>query len=117
ELGIDAGRATGRPIQLANQAKLLVERHDTKGERLVGEPLRIGGAPGAGSSPLDDAEGQQFLEVEIDHVVAAVRAPALGKLRRDIGDIVEMKIVEHDEMAVAGRDDVLLEVVRTLPVC
>ena len=46
----------------------------------------------------------------------AIGPAAARKPRCHIGDIVKMKIVQHDELAIPSRDDILLEIVCALPV-
>ena len=80
------------------------------------ESLRETAPAAARLAPLRHRERLQLREIEIDRVVTAVGSLPARKTARDVGDVVEIQIVEDDELRIARRDDVLLEIVGTEPV-
>jgi hypothetical protein len=51
----------------------------------------------------------QFGEVEIDDIVMSVGSASTGEMVRYIGYVVEVQVVQHDQLGVACRYDVLLK--------
>ncbi len=53
------------------------------------------------------------MEIEVPDVETAVRPLPSREAARDIGDPIEVNIMQHDERIIAARDHVLLEVIGT----
>jgi hypothetical protein len=76
------------------------------------EPPRIHGLPVV-IKAFGDVEGADLGNIEVAHVIAAVLARPVRILRRYVRDAIEVDVVQDDERAVACRDDVLFQEVRS----
>src|SRR5690606_6215541 len=116
DLGINADDSAGSGVQRTNEPKLVFERHDPELDVVVPEA--------AGEHPLlrtrlpafDDAQCPKLIERKVDDVETAVAAPSAGKAQRDVSDLVEAYVVQHDQPTVRRRDDILLEKVGALAI-
>ena len=64
-----------------------------------------------GPPPLGECQLAYFIQIKVDAVMKSIGTGPAGKPVCDIGEIIEMQIVKYDQLAVARRDDILLEVV------
>ena len=55
-----------------------------------------------GAHRLEQRELPQLGEIEIDGVVSPVAAMSIGEACRDVGYVVEIEVVQHDELARRG---------------
>ena len=62
---------------------------------------------------LGDTQLLEFGEIEIERVPATIGAATLWKARGDIGDGVQVDVVQHHRHIVAAEHDILLNVVGT----
>jgi hypothetical protein len=113
ELGIDSRRVVGTCglVEAVDKSELIGERGDAEGAGPGGEAVWKDGPAGFDVDAFGDAQSADFFEGEIEDVVAAVRAVAVGEDAGDIGDCVEVDVVEDDGDVVFRKDDVLLEIV------
>ena len=66
---------------------------------------------------LIHGQRQDFVKIKIAHVEAAIRAGPVREYPCDVGDPVEVDIVQDNESVIPGCNEVLLQVVRTHGKC
>src|SRR5690606_9537337 len=99
-------------VQALDEPYLLRKRAHPKADPGVyGESLGIKGPFPARPAPLVDRKLAQLGEIEIDDVEMPVGAATARETALNVGDVLEVHVVQHDQLAVAGCDHVLLEVV------
>ncbi len=60
---------------------------------------------------LGHAQGAHFIQGEIHHIVAPIRACPAGEALGHIGDTVEEVIVHHHQLVILGHHQILLQII------
>ena len=108
DLRVDPHRAAHRLVQPLDETQLVSERRNAEQAGVFWKPRGVFGDCAARSAALEHAQQLELGEIEVDDVVAPVSAMSPGKSPRDVGDVVQVQIVQDDEPAVARGDDILL---------
>ena len=66
---------------------------------------------------LHRAQGSEFRQAEIDGVVPPVGACPIRVALRNVGDLIEMDVVQHHEVFVPADHQILFKIVCSLTVC
>ena len=108
DLRVDPHRAPHRLVQPLDETQLVSERRNAAQAGVFWEPRGVFGDCAARSAALEHVQQLELGEIEVDDVMASVSAMSPGKSLRDVGDVVQVQIVQDDEPAVARGDDILL---------
>lgn len=111
DLGIDTGGAAGAGVEALDEEDMLLHGAQAERAAIGREAAGVNGFTGGGGEAFADGEGAEFDPSEIDGVEAVVGTGAGGETGGDIGGGFEVDVVEDDEHAVGGHDEVLLDVI------
>jgi hypothetical protein len=105
---VNARLPSGFIVQPANEGKLLTQRMDAEIAATGRIAFRVNRAA-IGIHPLPDPERRQFRQIEIADIKTPVIPGPSRKTLCNVGDAVEMDIVQNDEFVVTACDNVLLK--------
>ena len=92
---------------------LTIGRGDSRHADVCGEASRVLRSARASGTPFEQREPLDLRKVEIDRVMKPIAALSAREPLRDVADVVEVQVVEHDELGIACGDHILLEIVGT----
>ena len=110
---VDTGAPPGRAIQAGDELDFLAERDNPEAIHVAAETIRELRGIGARFASLNDAQLPQLRKIEVDDVMTPVLPRPARKPDGNVGDVIEVRVVEHDQLVVAGRYDILLDEVGT----
>src|SRR5205823_436164 len=100
DLWIDTDVLAATLVHPLDQLQLLFQGRDLEGRGPLREAVREDDLAASRVEPLGDPELLQLGQGEVDRVIAAVGALAVGEAARHVGDAVHVDVMEHDGDAV-----------------